>query len=54
MERYSISDLIKKWEREDATVEQVIGQLLLWVNDLATRVNKLEARPQNNQKPKKG
>ena len=26
---YDIHDLIKRWEREDVTIEQVVGQLLL-------------------------
>ena len=40
---YPLSDLVKKWEREEITVEQTIGQMLLWLAALAERVTKLEA-----------
>jgi hypothetical protein len=46
MEKYSASELIKRWEREDITVEQAIGQLLLWLIALVERVTRLEANLQ--------
>lgn len=45
MKKYDLTDLIKRWEREELTVEQAIGQILLWVGTLSERVTKLEARP---------
>jgi hypothetical protein len=41
--RYNLPELIKRWEREQITTEQAIGQLLLWLAALAERVAKLEA-----------
>ena len=40
--QYDLSDLIKRWEREDLTTEQAIGQLLLWLVVLSERVAELE------------
>ena len=40
--QYDLSDLIKRWEREDITTEQVIGQLLLWLVVLSERMAELE------------
>jgi len=42
MEKYPVSELIKKWEREDITMEQAIGQILLWLVALVERVVRLE------------
>jgi hypothetical protein len=42
MNKYPASELIKKWEREEITVEQAIGQLLLWLVALVERVSRLE------------
>jgi hypothetical protein len=42
MEKYPVSELIKKWEREDITMEQAIGQILLWLVTLVERVVRLE------------
>jgi hypothetical protein len=43
VKKYPITELIKKWEREEITVEQAIGQLLLWLATLVERLAKLEA-----------
>ncbi|MCB0191821.1 MAG: hypothetical protein KDJ65_07745 [Anaerolineae bacterium] len=43
MKKYDITELIKRWEREELTVEQAVGQILLWVGSLSDRVTKLEA-----------
>ncbi len=43
MKKYPASELIKKWEREELTADQAIGQLLQWVVALVERVTKLEA-----------
>jgi len=42
MEKYPVSELINKWEREDITMEQAIGQILLWLVALVERVVRLE------------
>ena len=41
--RYDVPELIKRWEREEITTEQVIGQMLLWLAALLERMAKLEA-----------
>jgi len=40
--QYDLADLIKRWEREDITTEQVIGQVLLWLVILSERMAELE------------
>lgn len=39
---YELSQLIRLWEQEKVTPEQVIGQMLLHVRSLTERVAKLE------------
>ena len=41
--RYELPELIKRWEREQLTGEQAIGQILLWLAALAERLARLEA-----------
>jgi hypothetical protein len=41
--KYTLPELIKRWELEQLTVEQAIGQLLLWLVALVERIDKLEA-----------
>jgi hypothetical protein len=43
MKKYPVTELVRKWEREELTVEQAIGQLLLWLVDLVEGLAKLEA-----------
>lgn len=50
MKKYPLSELAKRWEREDLTVEQAIGQILLWLASLSERVDKLEATGQKARK----
>lgn len=40
--QYDLTDLINRWEREDITTEQAIGQLLLWLVVLSERMTELE------------
>jgi hypothetical protein len=46
MSRYELPQLIKRWEQEAISPEQAIGQLLLHVQDLLTRVKSLEQQLQ--------
>jgi hypothetical protein len=46
MKKYPVVELVKKWEREEITVEQAIGQLMLWLIALVERVTRLEANQQ--------
>ncbi|MBN1219108.1 MAG: hypothetical protein JXM69_09270 [Anaerolineae bacterium] len=45
--RYDLSELIKRWEREQITTEQAIGQILLWLVALVEQMAKIEI---NNRK----
>lgn len=49
--QYNLSELIKRWEREQLTVEQAIGQILLWLVALSRRVEALEAGKRAANKP---
>ncbi len=49
MKRYSLSALVKRWEREELTIEQAVGQILLWLVVLAERVDHLEAEQRKRQ-----
>jgi hypothetical protein len=42
MGNYTLDEVIKRWTRGDMTTEQVLGQALLIVQDIARRVGKLE------------
>ena len=44
MGAYSLDEMIQRWFAEDLTEEQVIGQILQVLQDLAKRVNDLENR----------
>ena len=54
MKRYSLTELVKRWEREELTVEQAIGQILLWLVSLLERVDKVEANQRKVQQSKSG
>jgi hypothetical protein len=45
---YPLAELIKRWQREELTAEQAIGQMLLWLTDLSKRVKQLET-PSNGE-----
>lgn len=49
MSQYELPHLIKRWAQEAVTPEQVIGQILLHLNDLLERVKKLEQGAQKSQ-----
>ena len=42
MGSYTLDEVIKRWTRGDITMEQVVGQTLLIVQDIARRVGTLE------------
>jgi hypothetical protein len=44
MGAYSIDELIQRWGQHDLTPEQVIGQMLLLLQELKRRVEDLEQR----------
>jgi hypothetical protein len=44
MGAYNLEEVIKRWERDELTAEQAIGQLFLLVQELSARVGKVEQR----------
>ena len=50
--QYPLTELVKRWEREDLTIEQAIGQILLWLVYLSKQIAKLEAKGRGGQAPK--
>jgi hypothetical protein len=53
----SLETVMKLWETEQLTVEQVIGKILLWLHEHQKRLLKLESRPSrfdDNSQRKKG
>lgn len=42
MGNYTLNEVIKRWTRGDMTTEQVVGQTLLILQDIAHRVGTLE------------
>ncbi len=51
MKKYPLSELAQRWEREELTVEQAIGQILLWLASLSERADKLEVTRRRVKKP---
>lgn len=43
MTRYTWDELVSGWERETFTTEQMIGQLVLWGQEVTVQVEKLTA-----------
>lgn len=54
MKKYPLSELVKRWECEELSIEQAIGQILLWLVSLVERVDELEARQRKARLPKSG
>jgi hypothetical protein len=44
MGTYGLQDVISRWEREELTTEQAIGQILLLLKELSERLGDLERR----------
>ena len=42
MGTYTLEEVIRRWTRGDMTTEQVVGQTLLIIQDIARRVGVLE------------
>ena len=40
---YDLAELVRRWGREELTVEQTVGQILIWLNLIVERLEKLEA-----------
>lgn len=50
MSSYNLNQLIKMWTKEELTTEQAVGQLLLQIQNLSTRLGTLEKRFEKNRK----
>ena len=44
MGTYSLDELLRRWFTEDLSAEQVVGQILLVLQELTRRVEELENR----------
>jgi len=44
MGTYGLEGVIQAWEREQLTIEQVIGQILLLLKELVERLGRIELR----------
>jgi hypothetical protein len=47
MSAYDLDTVLKKWEREELTTEQAIGQILLLLQSISQRVGRLEVAQEN-------
>lgn len=50
MSSYNLNQLIKKWTKEELTTEQAVGQILLQMQTLSSRLGTLEKRFEQNRK----
>ncbi|MBE2224984.1 MAG: hypothetical protein IAF02_25820 [Anaerolineae bacterium] len=50
MSSYNLNQLIKMWTQEELSTEQAVGQLLLQMQTLSTRIGILEKRLEQNRK----
>lgn len=47
MSAYELDTVLKKWEREELTTEQAVGQILLLLQSISQRVGRLEVAQEN-------
>ncbi len=50
MGTYGLEDVIRSWGREDLTIEQAIGQILLLLQELEERLRSAERRLEQHRK----
>ena len=51
MSNYTVEELIARWKREELTVEQVIGQILLVLKDQEQRLREAARSPSGGSQP---
>jgi hypothetical protein len=39
---YDLTELVRRWGREELTVEQAVGQILIWLGLIVERLENLE------------
>lgn len=57
MSAYDLETILKKWERDELSTEQAIGQILLVLENLMRRIGRLEVNQANTRgkgKPSSG
>ena len=47
MSAYDLDTMLKKWEREELTTEQAVGQILLLLQTVSQRIGRLEVAQEN-------
>lgn len=47
MGAYDLDTMLKKWEREELTTEQAVGQILLLLQSISQRVGRVEVTQEN-------
>ena len=50
MSAYELDTIVKKWERDELSTEQAIGQILLLLQDISYRVGRLEVAQAKNRR----
>ncbi|MCB9147155.1 MAG: hypothetical protein H6641_00205 [Caldilineaceae bacterium] len=48
MSQYELPVLVKRWAQEAVTVEQTIGQILLYLEDILERLQRLEQQARSS------
>jgi len=52
--KYALKDLIELWEAEKISLEQAIGQILLWLQELQQQIYDLEKRGARGERQEAG
>ena len=50
MSAYDLDTMLKKWEREELSTEQAVGQIMLLLQSISHRVGRLEVAQENNRR----
>ena len=53
MSAHDLDTLLKKWERDELSTEQAVGQMLLLLQSLSRRVGHLEVAQENKRRQDK-
>ncbi|GAB4148764.1 MAG: hypothetical protein Fur0021_09010 [Candidatus Promineifilaceae bacterium] len=50
MSAYDLDTVLKKWERDELSTEQAVGQILLLLQTILYRLGRLEVTQENNRR----
>jgi len=53
MSAYDLETILKKWERDELSTEQAVGQILLLLQSISYRVGRLEVAQAKNRRQDK-